>query len=157
MKNYTVRFAHLKESPIPIPGDVIFQGDKVGTMGSTGESKHNHLHIDVIEGLIKRIVRLHDIGYEEGKAFLPNIRQLNYFIDNELFGIRPVITTHFYDPEYKKMYEKDHPAYDLVPADRHVTEEHFNIYWNRTKTGIILNKGFDENGYGYFILIGFEA
>ena len=156
MNAFTVRFAHLKELPSPMVGDVIFRGYKIGDMGSTGQSKHNHLHIDVIEGLIKRVVRLNEIGYEKGKLFLPNIEQLNYFIDNELFGIRPVITTHFYDPEYKKMYKKDHPAYDVVPEDRHNTIEHFGIYWNRSKTGVILHKGFDD-GYGNFILIGYEA
>ena len=80
----------------------------------------------------------------------------NYFIDDELFGIKPIITTYFYDPAYKIKYKKDHPGYDIIPIDRHDTDEHFNIYWNRSKTGVILAKGFDA-GYGNYILIGFEA
>ena len=156
MKTYTVRFAHLEEIPIPKVGDIIFRGDKVGRMGSTGKSTANHLHIDVIETLQNKIIRLDEIGYEENKAYLPNIKQLNYFIDNELFGIDPVITTYFYDPQYKIDWGKDHPGYDVVPIDRHNTDEHFSIYWNRSKTGIILAKGFD-NGYGNYILIGFEV
>jgi len=156
MDSYTVRFAHLKEEPIAKIGNVIFQGDKVGTMGSTGASKFNHLHIDVIEGLIKKIVRLEEIGYEDNYSYQPNIKQLNYFIDDELFGIKPVITTPFYDPGYEILFNNHHPAYDIVPKDRHETYEHFSIYWNRSKSGVILDKGFDV-GYGNYILIGFEA
>ena len=152
MTAFTVRFAHLKEIPIPMPGDIIFRGDKVGNMGSTGQSSANHLHIDVIEGLVKHIVRLSEIGYEEGKSYLPNIEQLNYFVDDELFGVPPIVTTSFYDP----FYGVDHPGYDLVPEDRHETDKHFGMYWNRSKTGVILNKGFDS-GYGNYILIGFEV
>ncbi len=157
MKSFTVRYAHLEEMPIPQIADVIFPGDKVGRMGSTGQSKFNHLHIDVIESLIDKIIRLEEIGYEDNKNYLPNIEQLNYFIDNELFGIKPIITTPFYDPGYKVLRGKDHPAYDLVPEDRHKTTDNFNIYWNRSKTGIILKTGFDKIGYGYYILIGFEG
>lgn len=156
MKAYTVRFAHLEEIPIPLAGDIIFRGDKVGRMGNTGNSTANHLHIDVVEGLVNRIIWLKDIGYEEGKAYSPNIEQLNHFIDDELFGIKPVITTYFYDPQYKIDWNRDHPGYDLIPIDRHDTDEHFSIYWNRSKTGIILAKGFDK-GYGNYILIGFEV
>ena len=155
MKTYTVRFAHLEEIPIPNVGDIIFRGDKVGRMGNTGKSTADHVHMDVVEGLVNRIIRLKEIGYEEEKAYLPNIEQLNYFIDDELFGIDPVITTYFYDPQYKIDWNKDHPGYDLVPFD-YDTQDHYNIYWNRTKTGVILAKGFD-NGYGNYILIGFEA
>ena len=155
MNAYTVRFAHLEEIPIPLVGDIIFRGDKVGRMGNTGKSTAAHLHIDVVETLVNRIIRLKEIGYEEGKAYQPNIKQLNYFIDDELFGIKPVITTYFYDPKYKIDWNKDHPGYDLVPSD-YDTQDHYSIYWNRSKTGIILDKGFDT-GYGNYILIGFEV
>lgn len=155
METYTVRFAHLAEIPIQKIGDIIFRGDKVGRMGNTGQSTADHVHTDVIEGLVDKIIRLEEIGYEEGKSYLPNIKQLNYFIDDELFGIGPVITTYFYDPEYKVKYRKDHPGYDLVPSD-YDTMDHYNIYWNRSKTGIILAVGYDA-GYGNYILIGFEA
>jgi CRP-like cAMP-binding protein len=110
----------------------------------------------VIEGLIKHIIRLEEIGYEDEYSYRPNIKQLNYFIDNELFGIKPVITTPFYDPEYQVLFDKHHAAYDLVPEDRHHSQDHFSIYWNRTRTGVILSKGFDI-GYGFYILIGFET
>jgi len=156
MKSYTVRFAHLQELPIPKLGDVIFPGDKVGRMGTTGQSKFPHLHIDVVEGLQDKIIRLSKIGYEREHIYKPNIKQLNYFIDDELFGIKPVITTAYYDPEYKVKYKKDHPGYDIVPENRHRTKDNYNIYWNRSKTGIMLAKDFDD-GYGFYILIGFET
>lgn len=155
MKTYTVRFAHLEEIPIPLTGDVIFRGDKVGRMGNTGKSTAAHLHIDVIEGLIDHIVRLKDIGYETENEYMPNIVQLNHFLDSELFGIKPIITTYFYDPDYKVKYGKNHPCYDIIPSDYKI-KDHYNIYWNRSKTGIILSKGFD-NGYGNYMLIGFEG
>lgn len=157
MKSYTVRFAHLQELPIPKLGDVIFPGDKVGRMGTTGQSKFAHLHIDVVEGLQDKIIRLSKIGYEVEHIYKPNIRQLNYFVDDDLFGIKPIITSYFYDPDYKQRFGKDHPALDLVPENRHRTKDNYNIYWNRSKTGIILAKGFDDDGYGYYILIGFET
>lgn len=157
MKTFTVRYAHLEEIPIPLVGDVIYRGDKVGRMGSTGDSEFNHLHIDLVEGLINRVIRLSEIGYEAEHNYKPNIKQLNYFIDNELFGIKPVITTHFYDPEYKVLFGKDHPAYDVVPEDRHITTDNFNMYWNRSKEGVIGDKGFDKGGYGNYILIGYSA
>ena len=157
MKAYTCRYAHLEELPIPLVNDIIYRGDKVGRMGSTGQSKFNHLHIDVVHTYVDRILRLSQIGYEIEHDYVPSIEQLNYFIDNELFGIKPVITTYFYDPEYKVLFGKDHPAYDLTPMNRHDTEDNFNIYWNRSKAGIILKIGYDKLGYGYYVLIGFEA
>jgi len=156
MNTFTVRFAHLEEPPIAMVNDVIFKGDKVGTMGSTGKSTANHLHIDLIEGLITHIVRLKEIGYEDEFSYRPNIKQLNFFIDKELFGIDPVVTTPFYDPDYERLFDIHHPGYDIVPEDRETTDKHFSIYWNRSKSGIILAKGFD-NGYGNYILIGFES
>ena len=127
---------------LPIPGSLLV----------TLKAK---LQFPELKTLINRIIRLKEIGYEEGKSYLPNIEQLNYFIDDELFGIDPVITTYFYDPKYKIDWNKDHPCYDVVPSD-YDTQDHYSIYWNRSKTGVILAKGFD-NGYGNYILIGFEA
>ena len=155
MNAFTVRYAHLAEEPIAEVGNLIYRGDKVGLMGSTGQSNANHLHIDVIEGLVKHLIRLKDIGYEE-EPYAPNIKQLNYFVDKELFGVKPIVTTSFFDPFYEKVYGHHHPGYDLVPEDRHKTKEHFSIYWNRSKSGVILAKGFDS-GYGNYILIGWEG
>ncbi len=154
---YTVRFAHLKKPSDFKEGEIVNKGMIVGTMGSSGQSVKNHLHIDVVEGTITKIVRLQEIGYEPEKSYIPNIRQLNYFIDEKLFGIKPVITTHFYDPKYKTLFKKEHPAYDIVPKDRHRSKQHYNISWNRSKKGTVLKMGYDKNGYGYYILIGYEA
>ena len=156
MKPYTVRYAHLETLPEYLLGDIVNQGDKIGRMGTTGQSKHNHLHIDVVHGYITKILRLNQIGYEPQDVYKPSIKQLNFFIDKGLFKAKPVITTHFYDPEYKELFGKDHPAYDLVPEDRHSTDKHFDIFWNRRKEGVILAKDFD-GGYGNYVLIGFEA
>ena len=156
MTDYTVRYAHLEELPSLSVGDVVHRRAIVGRMGTSGQSKNNHLHIDVIQGLINKIVRLSEIGYEKTDTYRPNIKQLNYFIDKELFNKDIVITTPYYDPEYKRVMGKDHPAYDVVPEDRHKSTEHFNIHWNRSMPGVVLGKGSDS-GYGYYILIGYET
>ncbi len=153
--DYTVRYAHLKELPNIKIGQILKSGDKLGIMGNTGFSKGAHLHIDLVEGLIYHLIRMSQIGYD--KEYIPNIKQLNYFIDKDLFNIEPVITSFFYDPEYKKLFGKDHPGYDVVPSDRLETKKHYGIYWNRSKEGKVLSVGYDTKGYGNYILVGFEA
>ena len=152
---YTVRFAHLKTPSCLKEGEAVFSGDMIGTMGNTGQGKFNHLHLDCVRGIVDKIIRLKEIGYD-GQDYTPDIKQLNYFIDSKLFKTSIVITTFFYEPDYKILYGKDHPAYDVVPIDRKETEEHFDIFWNRSKTGTVLKTGYDS-GYGYYVLIGFEA
>ena len=153
---YTVRYAHLKEAPELKEGDSVSRGDKIGTMGSTGQSKFNHLHMDCVKGFVDKLIRLSEIGYGK-EGYTPDIIQLNYFVDSELFNFEPVITTYFYEPGYKTTYGKNHPGYDIVPGDRHKTADHFSIYWNRSKIGTVLKTGYDAVGYGNYILIGFEA
>ena len=154
---YTVRYAHLKNLPNFKEGDLIHKNMFIGRMGSSGQSIKNHLHIDVVEGYIKKLIYLEEIGYEPEKFYVPNIRQLNYFIDQKLFKIDPVITTFFYEPEYKILFKKDHPAYDVVPIDRHRSKKHYDIFGNRSKLGFVLKVDYDEKGYGNYILIGYEA
>ena len=43
---YTVRFAHLAETPNLHIGSRIKRGDIVGKMGNTGQSTAIHLHIE---------------------------------------------------------------------------------------------------------------
>jgi len=152
---YTVRYAHLESIPNLSVGEPLTYGDLIGRMGSTGQSKHNHLHIDVVEGLHNVIIRLKDIS-ERGVA-KPSEKQLNYFIDKDLFKVTPYITTPYMSEKYKEIYGKDHPAIDCVPIDRHSTDEHFDIFWNRSKTGTVIAVGFDEHGYGNYALIIFHA
>ena len=145
----------LKELPDYIVGQKIITDDKIGTMGSSGQSQFSHLHIDVVEGFVRHLLRLKDIGYE--KMYKPNIKQLNYFMDEDLFNHDLTITTYFYDPDYNVMFGKDHPGYDVVPSDRYKTDEHFDIFWNRSKEGKVLSVGYDEKGYGNYMLVGFET
>ena len=153
---YTVRYAHLKRSFKNI-GESITRGELIGTMGSTGQSNVNHLHIDCVIGERNYLYHLSDIGYEKNFPLTPSIKQLNYFIDSELFGVRPLVTTFYYDPEYKILYNKDHPGYDLVPINRHETQDNFDIHWNRSARGEVLTTGYDPTGYGNYIQIGFEG
>jgi len=154
-KDRTTRYAHLVElSKLKVGGTVRY-GDLVGIMGSSGQSKFNHLHIDVVIGLVYKIIRLSQIGPK--KEYVPDKKQLKYFLDKDLFKTKLFITTTYLEKEYEKIYGKKHHAVDVVPKDRHRTKAHFGIYWNRTKIGTVLKSGFDINGYGYYILIGFSV
>ena len=119
-------------------------------------SVNTHVHMDVVIGYQHKNWTLYDMEMEVIKA---DLRQLNYFIDDELFKIKPVITTPIADYAYQRDERKLHLAYDVVPADRHVTDEHYDFYWNRTKKGKVLAVVNDERerGYGNYVLIGYEA
>lgn len=82
---YTVRFAHMKEAPKWKEGDLTNANDIIGIMGTSGQSTAVHLHIDCVVGEIKTPYKLADIG----KRFAPLEKQLDYFIDSDLFCCRP--------------------------------------------------------------------
>jgi len=147
---YTVRYAHLEELPAFKAGDIVRDGTYIGRMGNTGKSDGAHLHIDCVEGMHNKKYRLADIMNGKPKS---SKEQLDYFIDGLLFKCRLIITTKYLDPEYKITYDKDHPAYDVVPKDP--TKK--NIYWNRSKLGLVTAVLDDPAGYGNNILIMFEA
>ena len=151
---YTVRFAHMKDAPSWKIGDKIKRGDIIGIMGSTGQSTANHLHIDCVEGSQSSTYLLVDLS--NGNK-TPAKSQLDYFIDKELFGVDPVITTQYDDPEYRTTYGKWHKAYDVVPKDRLETKEHFPIHWNRSMTGHVTLIVDQPNGYGHCIYVSFDT
>ncbi len=151
---YTVRFAHLESKPKWKVGEVLTRGDIVGIMGTTGQSTALHLHIDCVEGEQKQPYKLIDLS--NGNK-VSSSHQLFFFIDKELFGVDPVITTEYNDTEYLKTYGKLHRGYDLVPSDRHQTREHYAIHWNRSKEGIVSLVVDDPKGYGNCIYITFEV
>lgn len=150
---YTARFCHLAAKPPLYVGDVVKRGDIIGLMGNSGASDGAHLHIDCIEGVAITPWRLADM--EAGRKY-PAYKQINYFIDRELFGTEIEITTHFNDPEYLFSREKTHLAYDVVPKNRHETTDNYDIHWNRSHPGAVVAVGYD-NGYGNYIHITFEA
>ncbi len=149
---YTVRYAHLQELPedqkYPI-GHIIHRGDVIGEMGNSGQSTGPHLHIDVVYGRQDRIYTLEDM---EAGSPEPALRQLNYFIDDELFRSQFVITTYIGDVDYMKKRKKLHLAYDIIP-----TKAVKKIYWNRSMTGKVIAKLSHPEGYGNVILVGYEA
>lgn len=160
---FQARFAHLKHLPDYKQNDVIPRRQKIGTMGNTGKSSANHVHFDLIQSETKAelksinetVYRLYQIP-----GFIIDLKQLmeqyNYFLDEELFKIDPVVTSYFGDPFYptRETFEF-HPAFDIVPINRHETERNFDIYWNRSMTGRVEKVGFDKNGYGNYICISY--
>lgn len=158
---YTVRFAHLENAPPFKVGDTIKRGDIVGRMGTSGQSTAAHLHMDVVEGFQVARYQLKDIEADSPKAAPP--RQAAYFLTKdsmkgyELFGIKPVITTHMADPEYLESFGKIHFHYDVVPEDRHTSRDHFDIHWPRSANGKVLRVDYDEKGYGNCLYVGYEV
>jgi len=78
-------------------------------------------------------------------------------VDEELFRVKPIVTTYYADPEYYAARAKIHCGFDLVPEDRHATVEHFKIHWNRSMPGRVVKVMANDPGYGNCVMITFEA
>lgn len=148
---YTVRYCHLKNIPKCEKNSLVYTGDQIGVMGNSGASTATHLHIDCVEGFMPSVYYLYQMTNRE---LVPAEKQLNYFIDKELFKTDIHITSYYNDPEYMEITGKLHPAYDVVPLNRHETEENHIIYWNRSMMGEVLSVG-AHSDYGNYIHIGF--
>ena len=46
---WTVKYSHLKDTPIVLKGAGVELGEKVGAVGSTGNSTGPHVHIEIID------------------------------------------------------------------------------------------------------------
>lgn len=146
---YTVRFAHLERASELRIGECVKRGRIVGRMGSSGQSTAPHLHIDCVEGEQSAHYTLATIEAGSPKA---SPRQLNYFVDNELFGSNPIVTTYFADPLYQAKRNKLHSGYDIVPA-----KKPFDIHWNRSVDGRVVRLEDDPEGYGHCVYIAFDV
>ena len=151
---YTVRFAHLSYINNLIEGDIIRRGHIIGRMGNTGSSDGAHLHLDVVEGEQDDRYTLADIS--TGKK-TSDAKQATLFIDRELFGVEPEITTFYSDPRYLVKYGKYHFGYDVVPTNRKFTEDNYRIAWNRSPNGRVTKILTNDPGYGNCVMITFEA
>jgi len=151
---YTARFAHLEKLPEYKVGEQVTRGMIIGRMGDSGSGTGAHLHLDVVEGLQTYRYNLAALASCHP---MPSAKQATLFIDEELFRIKPIVTTYYSDPEYYKRFAKIHPGYDLVPEDRHRTNEHFNIHWNRSMPGKILRMLENDVGYGNCVYIAFDV
>lgn len=149
---FTVRFCHLSEVYVSV-GDIVKTGDKIGRMGNTGCGTGAHLHTDCIDGARGES---YSLAMMESGIVKPALRQLNYFIDDGLFGTPLLITTPIADADYQRDWHKLHLAYDVVPKDRKRTNKHWDVLWNRSMQGRILSIG-ENAGYGKYVHIGFEA
>ncbi len=153
------RYAHLASThPLPKEGSILHHGDPIGFMGSTGQSSADHLHFDLIPGDFPgRTYRLWEIP-RLIQNHLPFImEQYHWFIDSEMFGVEPEITTSFCDPHYiiKKKY-KCHPGFDLVPFDRKETKDHYTVMWNRRTSGKVVWSGIDS-AYGHNCVVQYKV
>ena len=147
---YTVRLAHLSKINVKV-GDKVTFGTLLGVMGNTGASTGSHLHIGCIKGTWKNDWRLSHMVAGKPKP-APII--LGKFINGYLFMSELAITTYYYDPYYPMQQNgKQHPAYDVIPADK----KSFNIHWpidNIEGEVISVN---NDRGYGKNIHISFDC
>jgi murein DD-endopeptidase MepM/ murein hydrolase activator NlpD len=120
-------------------------------MGSSGVATGAHLHFDVIEGLKDAHWRLAD--YKAGKV-TPAPAQLALALNRRLFKVYPVVTSSYNDPLYPG--GAVHSAFDVVPEDRQTSMAHWKIFWPYNESGMVTYIGHD-NGYGYSLMIAFEA
>jgi hypothetical protein len=123
-------------------------------MGSSGQSTAAHLHIDCVEGHQVVPYKLRDLT---SGTIKPSKKQLDFFIDKELFGVDVIITTGYNDPDYRELFGKEHPAYDVVPSNRMITRDNFAIKWNRSKQGEVTNVIDDPRGYGFCLMVAYDA
>lgn len=151
---YTVRFAHLDKKPDYKISDTIKTGDIIGTMGTSGQSTATHLHIDCVRGEQKKPYQLYEM--DDGDL-IPAPKQLLFFIDKDLFGVEPVVTTPYAEVEYFKYRAKVHHGLDIVPINRKTTRENYKIRWNRSAVGTVSLIVDDPKGYGNCIYITFEG
>jgi hypothetical protein len=151
----TARFAHLDSLPRWKVGETIHENTVIGRMGSSGQSTAAHLHLDLTRGENAGMYSLLDIENEKPAA--GPLKQLLFFVDDDLFGIAPVVTTPYAEAEYFKLLRKVHHGFDLVPEDRRTTKDHFDIHWNRSMKGRVIRVANDPYGYGYHINIAFEV
>lgn len=152
---YTVRFAHLADIPPVRLGEIVKRGQLLGEMGSTGQSTAAHVHLDVVEGEHPGRYTLADI--EAGKPPAAPPRQALYFCDAELFGVKPVFTTGYADPEYFFERKKVHLGFDVVPYDRNLSKAHWGLHWPRSMDGRVVAVAWDPKGYGHCLQIVYEA
>jgi hypothetical protein len=152
---YTVRFAHLEQAPALQVGQKILRGQLLGIMGSSGQSTAPHLHLDCVEGERTDAYTLVDI--EAGDPKPAPVRQALFFMDAELFNIKPVITTHYGDVDYFMTRAKVHLGFDAVPMDRHASREHFRIRWPRSMPGRVVKILDDPAGYGHCLYVSFDV
>jgi len=166
---FVVRFAHLERSPFISVGDVVTRGNVIGRMGGSPNYNGNpyypiHLHIDCriseydngvqpqANWRLSHTPKMSTIGIESKT-------QLDYFIDNELFGGGKIrVTTKYNCIDYYRLHSKPHPAYDVVCDD----VSKWDIFWNRSHDGEVISVGYDNplgagrGGYGHYAIIEFE-
>ena len=148
---YYALYAHLKRRPKWNSGDMIGRGEIIGTMGNTGQSTGPHLHFGLVQkdpGGLFRLNQVNDLITELPALML----QYNYYIDDELFNCKPIITTSFGDPTYDLPDWKLHLAFDLVPKDKSKPW----IKQNRSKKTTCYEVG-DDHAYGHYIITKVEV
>jgi len=149
VKQWTCRILHNSSNFDWQPGDTIKKGEKVCRMGSTGTDLI-HAHIDAVKGLVKQY-SLMDI---ERDLYMPLKAKIESLIVWGLFQYKPVITCEYlcenYMQDQKVSY--NHWAIDVVPENRKITAENYDIYWPLDTPAVVMNVGTYSDGTKYIVL-----
>ena len=136
---YSNRYGHLEKVCV-IEGQRLKYGDYIGIVGNTGDSTGTHLDLMVVEGHVDYPSYSQiDIG-----NMVASKRQVERFLNNQLFNSPYRITTPYLDPNYNRPWE--HWGYDAVPIYGK------NLYWSIPNNGIVRKTGYNSVLGNYIVV-----
>jgi hypothetical protein len=111
--------------------------------------------MDIAESCQKHRYSLADLAAGNPKAAPAELLR---FLNDRLFGIYPLVTTGFDDPDYLALYKKRHMGLDVVPEDRKsMAKAHYTLKWPLDVPGRVMAIYDRDPGYGYAVLIAYEV
>ena len=142
----TVRLLHQEINYQPkgfkgVKGDLMCRAGKTGTVLI-------HSHIEIGKGKHQQM----SLALLNSGAIEPDKELLYKFVNDDLFGVRPHISTHFLESFYEGIYGRKHPALDAVPFNRHFTTANFDMYWPFDCGFEVSDVGTYNDGSKYMIL-----
>lgn len=152
IRDFSVLYSHfekvyVKEEDHVTPHLKWKSGTKIGKMGNTGFSTGAHVHIGAVHGKQTELWRLSDMARGNPK---PSKEQTDHFIDEYFFETPLLISEGGGWLGYENHY-----GYDVVPLNRHLTSENYDVVWNRSFAGRVTKVGYDP-AYGNYVIIWYN-
>ena len=149
IKQWTFRLLHLASYFDLSVGDLVTKGMLIGRMGKSGTNAY-HVHADAVEGIHTQ----YSMMMIENGLLMPLPTYIDRLITWDLFKYAPVISGNYLLENYKETYNVpyEHWGKDLVPENRKITNENFDIYYPLDTPGVVLNVGEYRDGTKYIII-----